>query len=150
MTGSERSLQRFRSIHVRSWPIEVWSLDGCFVNNKLRLPAGTFERHHRVSRDFCGHLGAEIASHEVKTQIEACGGAGGRQHMAVVDIQHVGIDVDGRITARQLRCAAPVSRSPQAIKRPGSGQNKRAGTNRRDPRSPIDRSANRAEQGFGN
>ena len=120
-------------------------VDGCFVNNELRLPAGTLERHHRGPRDFGGRLGSEIASHEVKTQIETCGGAGRCQQLAVVHIQHVGIDVDGRVSARQLRGAAPVSRGPQALKRPGCGQNKRAGTNGRDTRSPIDRSANRAE-----
>ena len=28
--------------------------DRRFVNDELRLPAGTFERHHRGPRDFCG------------------------------------------------------------------------------------------------
>ena len=39
--------------------------DRRFVNENWPA-AGTFERHHRGPRDFCGHLGAEIASHEVR------------------------------------------------------------------------------------
>ena len=42
------------------------------MNNELRLPAGALERHHRGPRDFRCHLGAEVASHEMKTEIEAC------------------------------------------------------------------------------
>ena len=105
---------------------------GWFMNNKLRLPAGALERHHRGPRNFGCRLGAEVASHEVKTEIEACRRAGRGQYSSVVDIEHVGIDIDRRVAARQLRRAAPVGRCPQAIKRPCCGQNERATANRGD------------------
>jgi len=47
-------------------------VDGWFMNNELRLPTGALQRHHSGSRNFRCHLGAEVASHEVKTKIEAC------------------------------------------------------------------------------
>jgi hypothetical protein len=44
------------------------------MNDELRLPTSTFERHHGGSRSLGGNLGAEVASHEMQTQIEPRGG----------------------------------------------------------------------------
>jgi hypothetical protein len=46
-----------------------------FMNDELRLPTSAFERHHGGSRRLGGNLGAEVASHQMQTQIEARSGA---------------------------------------------------------------------------
>ena len=87
------------------------------VDDELRLAAGALERHHRGARHCRRRLGAEVAPHQVEAQIEACRGARGRQHLAVVDVQHVGVDVDRRVAARQL-CAR--ARQCVVARRPSS------------------------------
>ena len=44
------------------------------MNDELRLPTRTFERHHGGSRRLSGSRGAKVASHQMQTQIEARGG----------------------------------------------------------------------------
>ncbi len=44
------------------------------------------------ARGAVGHLGATQATHQVQAAVEAGSGAGRRQHAAVVDVQHVGIE----------------------------------------------------------
>jgi hypothetical protein len=113
-----------------------------FMNDELRLPTRTFERHHGGSRRLGGNRGAEVASHQVQTQIEARGGTRGRQDIPVVDIENVGINLYFRIAARQLASTAPVCRGTPAVENTGCGQYERAGANRRDACTSRERAAN--------
>jgi hypothetical protein len=123
---------------------------GRFVNNKLRLSAGPFERHNRGSRDASCHLSAKVTSHNVETQIEACRGTCGRQDISVVDIEDVGIDVNSRVAARQFRRREPMCGRSQPIQRSGRSENERTTANGSDSFAPTNRSANRAQQLVGN
>jgi len=46
--------------------------DWWFMNNKLGLPTGALQRHHRSSGNFRCDLSTKVASYEVKAQIKTC------------------------------------------------------------------------------
>jgi hypothetical protein len=68
------------------------------VFDELRLPARAFERHNGQPCDRCRDLGAQVATHLVETQIETGRGARRCQHVTVVHIEHVRVDVESLIS----------------------------------------------------
>lgn len=60
--------------------------------------------------DAVGRLRAEAAAHQVQAAVDAGSGAGRSDQRAVLDVEHVGIDVDARIAAREVGGAFPARR----------------------------------------
>ena len=89
------------------------------MNDKLRLSAGTLQRHHGRARNLGGRPRAEVVANEVETEIKACCRTGRREHDAVVNIQDIGVDVDFRVTVRQFRRGTPMGCCTQTVKRTG-------------------------------
>ncbi len=91
----------------------------------LRLAALAMRRQHQPARDGVGDLGAEILADDVEAEVDAGGRTGGGQHVAVIDIEDVGLDRDGReFGAQRYRHSA----SGSVARRPSSSP-ARAGTN---------------------
>ena len=78
----------------------------------LCLPTGTFERHDRQPRHRRRDVGAQVLTNHVNTQIETGGCARRCQDAAVVHVEHVRVEGDGRMTTGQVGGGQPVRRSP--------------------------------------
>lgn len=119
------------------------------AGDELCLTTGSFERHHRRP----GHLGrgrgAKIEPHQMEAEVEAGGSPGRREDVPVVDVEDIRIDVDVRVAAGQLGGGRPVSRGPQPVERAGGREDERAAADRGDPRTPLDRPADLAQDGRG-
>jgi len=120
------------------------------VHDELRLTAGALERHDGGAGHVRGRLGAEIAAHEVETQIESRCRTRGREHGAVVHIQHARIDGDAWISTGELRRAEPMRRCAQAVEHAGRTEQEGARADGRDARASTHRAANRAHNRVGN
>lgn len=96
-------------------------------HDELRLPPGAFQRHHGQPRAVGGDGGAVVALDHVQAQVHAGGGAGGGEDLAVVDEQHVGVDVDGGVAARQWGGGFPVGGGLEAVEDAAGGQGEGAG-----------------------
>jgi hypothetical protein len=57
--------------------------------DELRLSALPPRRHHAIPGDGICHLRAVIRANDVQTQVDSRGQAGGGEHVAVVDEQHI-------------------------------------------------------------
>lgn len=90
-------------------------------------PPGAFQRHHGQPRAVGGDGGAVVALDHVQAQVHAGGGAGGGEDLAVVDEQHVGVDVDGGVAARQWGGGFPVGGGLEAVEDAAGGQGEGAG-----------------------
>jgi hypothetical protein len=69
----------------------------------------------------------------VQAQVDAGGDAGRGHHVALVDVQHAGVDLDLREHARQALGVGPVGGGAAAVEQAGGGQRERAGADRADP-----------------
>jgi hypothetical protein len=81
-----------------------------FVDDELGLTARAFQRHDGNARDARGGFRPEVASHKVETQIKTCGGSGGRQYPAVVDVEDLWVNGDGWVASCQLTDDEPMRR----------------------------------------
>ena len=90
--------------------------------DELRLAAGTFERSDREPRGACGDLGATVAPDEVQATVKRSGGDSRTQRSSVVDVEHVRVDIDGRMAAGQLVGARPVCGGASAVEKAGRGK----------------------------
>jgi hypothetical protein len=109
------------------------------VVDELRLAACAFERHYRQPRDRRRDVGAQVATNHVNAEIETGGGARRCQNAAVVDVEHVRVEIDGRMTTGQFGGGQPVRRGAEAIEDAGGRQHERAGANRRHAGAAIGR-----------
>ncbi len=100
--------------------------DGHRTLNELGLPAVAMRRHDQAARDGVGGLGPEVAADQVQAKVDACGAAGRGQHVALVDIEHVRLDLDGRMTRSEGVGVAPVGRGAATIQQPRRGQHEDA------------------------
>jgi hypothetical protein len=69
-------------------PVGVARLGG--RDDELRLPAAAVGGHDQTPRDPVGGSGAEVTTHEVDAQVERCRLARRGEHLALVDVEHVG------------------------------------------------------------
>ena len=60
--------------------------------DELALPAVALRRHHHAAGDDVDDRAAQLAAHQVQAGVDAGGGAGAGDEVAVVDEQHVRVD----------------------------------------------------------
>jgi len=112
--------------------------------DELRLPTCAFERHHRKPRDRRRDVGAQVATNHVDAEIETGGGASRRQDAAVVDVEDIRVEIDGRMAKGKIGGGQPVGRGAEAVEKAGGRQHERAGANRRHAGAAPGRPAYRA------
>ena len=93
------------------------------TQNELRLTAAAVQRRDGQSGGVGGDRGAVVDGDDVQTQVQARRCARRRQHPALVDVEHIGVQV----TRRERRpgsssAACPVCRRPSAVEQAGGGQ----------------------------
>ena len=104
--------------------------------DELGLAAVAVRRHDAAPGDAVGDVGAVVAADDVQAQVDAGGGAGRGEHVAVVDEEHVGVDGRPRGSGAGSRsaCVQCVVARP-AVEQPGRGQHVGAGADGHDPRA---------------
>jgi hypothetical protein len=110
------------------------------------LPVGW---HHHAAGDGVGDLGSEVEADDMQTQVDARRRAGRGHDIAVVDIEHVGVDIDLRIAGRELLGLHPVGGGPAPVEQTGGGQHEGARADRQNPGPPPVRGAEGIEEGRG-
>lgn len=82
-----------------------------------------------------GH--SEVAAQDVQAQVDAGGGAGRGEHAALVDEQHVLVDLDERMPGHECPRVVPVRRGSPAVEQARGGE--REGTRRDggESRAPV-------------
>ena len=114
--------------------------------DELRLPAAAVGGHDQSPRDPVGGRGAEVATHEVDAEVERRRLARRGEHVALVDVEHVGAHVDLRVAAGQVVGVHPVRGRDAAVEQPGRRQHEGAGAQRRDPHAAPVRRAQRLDE----
>ena len=102
-------------------------------DDELRLPARAFQRHDRQPRAIGRDGRAVIALDHVQAQVHAGRCARRREHLAVVDEQHVGVHLNLRIALCQQVGGFPMRGGLQAVEDAAGGQDKRAGADGGNP-----------------
>lgn len=90
----------------------------------------------------------EIAAQNVQAQVDARGGAGRRQHAALVDEQNVLVDPDERMPRRKRARVMPVCRGALAVQQARCGEREGARRDGGEPRAPIVRRDQRVNDGL--
>ncbi len=83
-------------------------------------------RDHQPARDIVRRLRAAHLAQHMQAAVEAGGGAGRGQHVAVVDIEHIGIEPHARKAAREVVRPCPVGRRRPVVEHAGGSQHERA------------------------
>ena len=102
------------------------------VVDVLSLAAVTMWRHDARPRHPVGHVHAVVAADDVEAQVDPGCRPGGREHVAVVDVEHVRVEADARVAGTERRGVAPVRRRRPPVEQPGVGED-------------VDRRADRGE-----
>ena len=118
--------------------VQLGALRNCLAarlisKDELRLAAAAVQWRHRHSSGVGGDRGTVVALHHVQAQVEAGRRARRRQHLALVDVEHVGVEVHGREAGAEQIGSDPVCRRALSVEQPGGRQRERAGAVRRDP-----------------
>lgn len=79
----------------------------------------------------------EVAAQNVQAQVDARGGAGRRQHAALVDEQNVLVDLDKRMPRDKRACVMPVRRGALAVEQARGGEREGARRDGGEPRAPV-------------
>lgn len=85
------------------------------MRNELSLPARTLQGHDRSTSRISRDRRTEIASNHVQAQIQTRNRPSRGQDLAVVDIEHFGINFDCRIAACKLSGGLPVRRCTETV-----------------------------------
>ncbi|GAA3802601.1 hypothetical protein GCM10022403_040860 [Streptomyces coacervatus] len=104
----------------------------------LRLTAVAVRWYDGAAGDVVGDGRAVVAAHHVQAQVDAGGDAGRGQDVAVVDEQHVRVDVDLREEALQLVGLRPVRGGGSAVEVAGGGQDEHAVADGGEPGAGAD------------
>ncbi len=90
----------------------------------------------------------EVAAQDVQAQVDARGGAGRRQHAALVDEQDVLVDLDERMPRRECPRVVPVRRGASAVEQARGGEREGARRDGGEPRAPIVGGDQRVDDGL--
>ena len=103
--------------------------------DELGLAAVALGRHDQLAGQLAGDLGSVVLADDVQAQVDARRTAGRRQDVALVDVEHAGVDRHIRILAGQFVALRPVGGRPATVEQARLGQDERAGAQRDDPAS---------------
>mmetsp|Transcript_18208 Transcript_18208/g.43635 ORF Transcript_18208/g.43635 Transcript_18208/m.43635 type:complete len:464 (-) Transcript_18208:974-2365(-) len=117
--------------------------------DELGLAAAAMGWHHQAARHAVGGFHAEVLTHQMQHQIDARRAAGRREHAVRLDIEHAGIDLDGRVALAQPVGVAPVRGRTAAVEQAGGGQHKGARADRRQARAALPGLPEPAGEGVG-
>lgn len=98
-------------IQVGKWRLDI-----------LCLSTLAMERHNHPPCDSCGNFSSVILAHNIEGQIDSRCRSCSRQHLAIIDIEHAGIDLDFRIARSQFRSPGPVGRDLPPVQQPCGSQ----------------------------
>src|SRR6266568_1933962 len=87
-----------------------------------------------------------VPADDVQAQVDACGGARAGQHVAIVDVQHGGIQLDRWVVPGQFAGVVPVRGRRAAVEQARGGEDERAGAQRDDTGAAQVRSLDRGDQ----
>ncbi|GAA3148113.1 hypothetical protein GCM10020001_084320 [Nonomuraea salmonea] len=105
---------------------------------------------HEAAGDVPGQAVAVVAGDEGERQVHAGQHAGRRPHVAVLDVEGVGVDVHAGVAAAQVVGDEPVRGGAAAVEQPGLGEQERAAAHRRrTPRAPREPGDLPDERGVG-
>jgi hypothetical protein len=105
--------------------------------DELRLAAVAVRRQHQPPGDRVGDLRAVVAAHQVQAQIQPGRAARAGDHLAGVDVEHVGGHLDQRMALAQQRGVLPVRGGRPAVQQARRGQRERAGADGDHPSAPV-------------
>jgi len=103
---------------------------------ELRLSSLTLWRSHEAAGSCVGGCGAKVAPDEVEGQVDPCGHASRREHIAVVDEEAVGQHVDPGVPALELGGPPPVGGGGTVVEDTSGGEGKRGGADRYQSGAP--------------
>ncbi|KAH0442949.1 hypothetical protein KCU90_g1519, partial [Aureobasidium melanogenum] len=121
-------VERMRRIEISAHPIEqagqavAAHIRRHGLVDELSLTALPVRWHDQPARDVVRHLRAAHLAQHVQTAIEPGSRAGRGQHVAIVHIQHVGIEPHARIAAREIVRPRPVGGGRTAVENARGGQ----------------------------
>ena len=84
-----------------------------------------------------------------EAKVEACGTAGRGEHVAFIDMEHIGIRANVRITVRQQLGVAPVGRGTPSVQQPGCGEHEDARADGNQPPTTRTHAFRRLQEGPG-
>ena len=82
---------------------------------ELRLAAGALQVDDQLTRDGGGGLVPVVVGDEGEGEVDAGGHTGGGPHVAVVDIDGVGVDGDLRVGVVKESALCPVGGGPSSL-----------------------------------
>ncbi len=94
-------------------------------------------RHHPAAGHPGGRGAAVVAAQHVQQQVDARRVAGAGEHVAVVDVEHVGVQPHLRVQPGEPVGVQPVGGGGAAVEAAGRGQHERPGADRHQPRRPL-------------
>ena len=116
------------------------------ANHLLRLPTVAVRRHHQPPCDDIRRFMAEIFAHQMQTEIDARGAAGGGHQPRIANVQHVFHHLNQRKTLLQPGSITPMGGGLPPIEQSGGGEHKHPGTDRNDSAAARVRSRQRLAQ----
>ncbi len=72
-----------------------------------------------MTRNLSGVGRSLIVAHQVQAQIDTGAGTGARGDVSMVDVQHVGIDLDAREARLEFGCPCPVGGRTSTVEQSG-------------------------------
>ena len=103
----------------------------------LALAPVALRRHHHPARDLVGHLAAEFTPDQVQTGVDSRRGTRAGDQVAVVDEQHIAVDLGCRVLAREFVGVHPVRRTGSAVEQSGGARDEGARAHGEDDRTGV-------------
>lgn len=110
---------------------------GTLLRHVLGLAAAAVGGRNETPGGVVGRGHAEVAAQDVQAQVDAGGGAGRGEHAALVDEQHVLVDLDERIPGHECPRVVPVCRGAPAVEQARGGEREGARRDGGEPRAPV-------------
>lgn len=127
----------------------VARMRGDWLRHVLGLSALAVRRDHEAARDPVRGVRAEAPPHDVQAAVEACRRAGRRHQVAVVHVQHVGIEFHARKAPGEIVGPRPVRGGRAALEQAGRGEHVGAEAQADELRAARGDRADRIEQRVG-
>jgi hypothetical protein len=96
------------------------------LDAELGLPAGPAQADHHLPGYRERRVRAQVLLDQGQHQVVRGGDPGGGPHIAVPDVDRIGVDVDPLVLIPEALAAEPVRRGPPPVQQSGGGQQERA------------------------